>query len=86
MNTAMLVVSVISTIATIISCVIAVRAKNEVQRIVLSINSGNAREANVNNKGNFRLNNSGENYGVMGGVITGGVTNSVKKETEQRDR
>lgn len=84
MDVAMLVITLISMIATVVSCIIAVRAKNESKKIlntIQNINTGtqNLQNNSVKNKGKIDINNSGKNDGVMGGIVTGGISNNAKK-------
>lgn len=79
----MFVITFISMIATVVSCVIAVKAKNESKKIlntIQNINNGNQKIGNnrVDNRGNIDIENSGENDGVMAGIVTGGINNAKK--------
>lgn len=65
-------------IATVISCATAVKAKNEVKRISLMVNTGQLHESKVDNKGNIEISNTGQNTGVITGITTGGIKNNVK--------
>ena len=58
-----LIISIITMIANIISCWIAVKAKNEAKSILVKIENNN--QNNVNNRG--------VNAGVMATQISGGV-------------
>lgn len=77
MEIVMLILTFIGTIATIISTIIAIRAKNEAQKILLEIHSQSDR--NINNSGNIGINNSGINTGTIHGINTGEVNSHVKK-------
>jgi len=78
MDITMMIISLVSMIATVISCVVAVKAKNEVRRISLKVNTGQVDESKVNNKGNIEIGNTGQNAGVMAGITTGGIKNNAK--------
>ena len=78
MDLVMMIISLISMIATVISCIIAVKARNEVKRISLAIKADEFVNSKVNINGDVRLNNNGENSGVMAGVVTGGINNNAK--------
>lgn len=69
MELTMLILTGIGTIATIISTVIAVRAKNEVKRILNITKNNNNR--NANNTGSIKVKNSGINMGEISGISTG---------------
>jgi len=76
MELIMLILTGIGTCATIISTVIAVRAKNEVKRI-LNITKNNNNK-NVNNNGSINVENSGINMGEMSGISTGDSSSYAK--------
>ncbi|MFD2671190.1 hypothetical protein [Marinicrinis sediminis] len=78
MDITMMIISLISMIATVISCVVAVKAKNEVKRISLMVNTGQVHESKVDNKGDIEISNTGQNTGVMAGITTGGIKNNAK--------
>lgn len=85
MDKVMLAVNLISMVATVVSCIVAVRSKNEANRIltemkILNVNTGvqAVQGENVNNNAKIDIKNTGKNEGVIGGIITGGVTNSDK--------
>ncbi|OPD34206.1 ATP synthase subunit C [Clostridium botulinum] len=78
MDTVMLLISLISMIATVISCIIAVKAKNEAQKIWTNIKNQEFKDSSVKNEGDIHIGNSGNNKGVMGGIITGGVNKNAK--------
>lgn len=77
METVMLVISIVSMIATVISTIIAIKAKNEAKVILTEIKSGdiksNNQRHNIKNKGKIDINNSGNNEGVMAGIVSGGI-------------
>jgi lipopolysaccharide export LptBFGC system permease protein LptF len=77
MEQVMLILTFVGTIATVISTIIAVKAKNEAQKILKEIN--NQRDKNVNNSGNIDIKNSGVNTGVISGINTGEVNSYAKK-------
>ncbi|MDP7979908.1 hypothetical protein [Bacillus multifaciens] len=86
MDILMMIISLISMIATVISCVIAVRAKNESKKILNKVehsisNTGNQKikDTSVKNEGDIKIDNEGTNKGVMAGVVTGGIKNSDRK-------
>lgn len=54
-----LILTAIGTVATVISTVIAIRAKNEAQDILKQIKEEHSR--NVRNKGNVNVENNGSN-------------------------
>lgn len=58
-----LILTAIGTVATVISTVIAIRAKNEAQDILKQIKEEHSR--NVRNKGNVNVENNGSNSGIM---------------------
>ena len=57
-----LILTAIGTVATVISTVIAVRAKNEAKDIL-----------KLKNKGNVKVKNSGNNSGIMSGINSGEI-------------
>ena len=65
-----LILTAIGTVATVISAVIAIRAKNEAQVILKQIKEEHSR--NVRNKGNVNVENNGSNSGILS------VINSVE--------
>ena len=65
-----LILTAIGTVATVISTVIAITAKNEAQEILKQIKEEHSR--NVRNKGNLIVENNGSNSGIMS------VINSVE--------
>jgi hypothetical protein len=80
MDIIMMIIGLISMVATVISCIIAVRAKNESKRILSNIQSVtlNTGQQEVENEGDFEIENSGHNDGVMAGIVTGGIKNDKK--------
>lgn len=64
-----LILTAIGTVATVISTVIAIRAKNEAQDILKQIKEEHSR--NVRNKGNVNVENNGSNSGIMSGINSG---------------
>ncbi|ACQ53766.1 hypothetical protein AGE29_03680 [Clostridium botulinum] len=78
MDTVTLLINLISMIATVISCIIAVRAKNETQKIWTNIKNQEFKDSSVKNEGNIRIENSGDNKGTMSGIITGGVNKNAE--------
>jgi len=84
MDIAMFIVTLISMIATVVSSIIAVKAKNESKRILNQlqiINSGKQsfQSSILENSGDIEMENSGDNDGVIAGVVTGGINNNGKK-------
>ena len=59
----------IGTIATVISTVAAVRAKNEARDILKQIKEEQSR--NIENSGNIRIKNNGINKRIMNGINSG---------------
>lgn len=76
MEMIMLILTVIGTFATVISTVIAVRAKNEAHRTLNEIKEEKNR--NMTNYGSVEISNSGKNSGVISGINTGEVSGNVK--------
>ena len=66
-----LILTAIGTVATDISTVIAIRAKNEAQDILKQIKEEHSR--NVRNKGNVNVENNGSNSGIMSGINSGEI-------------
>lgn len=67
----MLILTAIGTVATVISTVIAVRAKNEAKDFLKQIKEEHSR--NIKNKGNVKVENSGNNSGIMSGINSGEI-------------
>ena len=85
MDIGMLIISFISMIATVCSCIISVKSKNEAKRILGEIKSINVntgaqaiQDNKVKNKGDIDISNSGNNSGIIGGIITGGICKGDK--------
>ena len=76
MEKIMLILTIIGTAATVISTVLAIRAKNEAQSILKEVT--NMRNRNVTNSGKIEVNNAGVNSGIISGVNTGEVNSSAK--------
>ena len=76
METAMFILTVIGTIATVISTFSAIRAKNEAKIILKEIKD--ERNRNVDNYGRIKVDNTGVNTGIISGVNTGEVHGNVK--------
>lgn len=66
-----LILTAIGTVATVISTVIAIRAKNEAQDILKQIKEEHSR--NVRNKGNVNVENNGSNSCIMSGINSGEI-------------
>jgi len=69
-------------VATVVSTVIAIKAKNEAKIILnevknIEINS-KSRNHDIKNKGKINIKNEGDNDGVMAGIVTGGIDKGVK--------
>lgn len=69
MELATFILSVISTIAAVLSAIAAFGAKNEIKR--LNIGKGNS---NAQIMGNVNIKNKGDNSGVISGVNTGEIS------------
>lgn len=69
MEIASFVLTAISTIATVVSAVAAILAKNEVKKLENQI-TGNS---NAQNPGKISINNQGNNQGIISGVNTGEI-------------
>ncbi|MBX4265893.1 hypothetical protein [Clostridium estertheticum] len=85
MDNVMLGINVISMVATVISCIIAIKAKNEAEKTLIKIQNASLNVKNdirkdnaVKNEGDIDISNSGKNDGIIGGIITGGINKSVK--------
>ena len=63
-----LILTAIGTVATVISAVIAIRAKNEAQDILKQI-----KEEHSRNVGNVNVENNGSNSGIMSGFNSGEI-------------
>ena len=66
-----LILTAIGTVATVISAVIAIRAKNEAQDILKQIKEEHRR--NVRNKGNLKLEKKGSNTCIKSGINSGEI-------------
>lgn len=77
METIMLVLTIIGTLATVISTFYAIKAKNEAKEILEQIKEENSR--NIKNKGKVEIKNSGSNSGVISGINSGEITNGKKR-------
>lgn len=66
-----LILTAIGTVATVISTVIAVRAKNEARDILKQIKEEHSR--NIRNNGDVKVENSGVNSGIMSGINSGEI-------------
>ena len=71
MDYLMLILTVIGTTATVISAVIAVKAKNEAKDILKQIKEEKSRK--IRNSGEVRVTNSGSNSGVLSGINSGDI-------------
>lgn len=66
-----LILTAIGTVATVISTIIAVRAKNEVKKILNQIKEERSR--NIKSSGEVHVTNSGNNSGIMSGINSGDI-------------
>lgn len=71
MDYLMLILTAIGTTATVVSAVIAVKAKNEAKDILKQIKEEKSR--NIRNSGDVRVANSGNNSGVLSGINSGDI-------------
>lgn len=78
MDIIMLIISLIAMVATVVSCFITIKAKNEVKEIVNSINLYKKDDSSAQSKGGVKIKNSGTNSGVIGGVVSGGINKETK--------
>lgn len=76
MDIAILIVNTLAMLATIISAYFAIKAKNEIKKIVVQFNKNNE-DSRIN--GNNKNINDGTNNGIMTQSITGGVNMNGKK-------
>lgn len=67
----MLILTAIGTTATVISAVIAVKAKNEAKDILKQFKEEKSR--NIRNSGEVHVVNSGNNSGVLSGINSGDI-------------
>lgn len=77
MDNIMLILTIIGTCATVISTVLAIRAKNEAREILKEIKEEKNR--NINNKGKIDIKNTGTNSGIISGINAGEVGNGKKR-------
>ncbi len=66
-----LILNVISTMATVVSAIIAVRAKNESKKILKEIREERSR--NLKSSGDVQIKNNGSNLGVISGINSGDI-------------
>lgn len=59
-------------IASVISAIVAVRAKNKTQEILKQVKE--ERSHNIRNSGDVRISNSGINSGTISGINSGDIT------------
>lgn len=83
MEWAMFIITLISTIATVTSCIVAVRAKNQCQIYLkeiknLTIGIDKSQHGNVKT-GSVKVTNPGYNEGIIAGVISGEVNQDAGK-------
>ncbi|MBY0118353.1 hypothetical protein [Paenibacillus xylanexedens] len=82
METVTLAIGLISMVATVVSTVIAIKAKNEAKIILNEVKNiemnSKSRNHDIKNKGKINIKNEGDNDGVMAGIVTGGIDKGVK--------
>ena len=66
-----LLFTALGAVATVISTIIAVRAKNEAEKILKQIREENSR--NIKNRGNVTVDNKGSNTGIISGINSGEI-------------
>ena len=66
-----LILTAIGTVATVISTIIAVKAKNEAKKILNQIKEERSR--NIRSNGEVHVTNSGKNSGIMSGINSGDI-------------
>lgn len=66
-----LILTAIGTVATVISTIVAVDAKNEAKKILNQVKEEKSR--NVTNSGEVEIANKGNNSGVISGINTGEI-------------
>lgn len=74
-----LIFTALGAVATVISTVVAVRAKNESKKILEQIREEYSR--NIENKGNVQVSNSGDNSGILAGNNSGDIYKWQKVST-----
>ncbi len=67
-----LIFTAIGAAASVISAIVAVRAKNRTQEILKQIKE--ERSHNIRNSGNVRISNDGINSGTISGINSGDIT------------
>lgn len=73
MDYIMLGLTIIGTCATVLSTVLAIKAKNEAREILNEIKEEKNR--NINNRGKINIKNTGTNDGILSGINTGEINN-----------
>lgn len=73
MDEILFLLSLISTIATVVSTVIAVRARNEARNILQQIKEVSSR--NIDSTGRIDLKNTGSNSGIITAINSGDIHN-----------
>ena len=66
-----LILNAIGTVATVISTISAVRAKDESKKILKEIKEERSR--NLKNDGDVKIKNNGSNLGVISGINSGDI-------------
>lgn len=69
----MLIITLIGTIATVISTILAVRAKNKAQTILKQVQEVQSR--NIRNNGSVHIINEKTNTGIISGINSGEIHN-----------
>lgn len=83
MELTMFIITVISTIATVVSCIVAVRAKNKCKVYMNEIKNqtvdiSKSQDGNIKS-GHVKVTNTGHNNGLIAGVVSGEVKQDVGK-------
>ena len=73
MDYIMLGLTIIGTCATVLSTILAIKAKNEAREILNEIKEEKNR--NINNRGKINIKNTGTNDGILSGINTGEINN-----------
>lgn len=76
MDNIMLILTAIGTCATILSTILAVKAKNEAKEILKEIKKEKNR--NISNTGKIVIENTGTNSGIMSSINSGEINNVEK--------
>lgn len=76
MDSIMMILTVIGTCATVMSTILAIKAKNEAQEILKEVREEKNRI--INNKGKIDIKNTGSNSGIISGINAGEMSNGKK--------